>query len=90
MALCEGRAWQRTEATTLCGRRAPAHTKEVPSHAAVLTLGRVSIQKLKAIHDVTHPGAGLRLAAARAAEVKTEAERAALLQALEAEAGDDD
>ena len=50
---------------------------------------RVSIQKLKAIHDATHPGAKPRPAAARAADVETEAERAALLQALEAEADED-
>jgi len=41
----------------------------------------VSIQKLKAIHDATHPGAKLKPAASRAADVKTEAEHAALLQA---------
>jgi len=45
----------------------------------------VSIQKLKAIHDATHPGAKLKPAASRAAEVKTESERVALLQALDAE-----
>jgi integrase/recombinase XerD len=46
---------------------------------------RVSIQKLKAIHDATHPGAKLRPAAARAPDDKTEADRAALLQALAAD-----
>ena len=45
----------------------------------------VSIQKLKAIHDATHPGAKLKPAASRAADVKTETERVALLQALDAE-----
>ena len=45
----------------------------------------VSIQKLKAIHDATHPGAKLKPAASRAADAKTEAERAALLQAISAE-----
>ena len=43
----------------------------------------VSIQKLKAIHDATHPGAKLKPAASRAADVKTEAEHAAPLQASE-------
>jgi integrase/recombinase XerD len=50
---------------------------------------RVSIQKLKAIHDATHPGAKLRPAAPRAAELKTEAERASVLHALDAEADED-
>ena len=49
----------------------------------------VSIQKLKAIHDATHPGAKLRPAASRAADVKAEAGPAALLQALDAEAEGD-
>jgi hypothetical protein len=47
------------------------------------------IQKLQAIHDATHPGAKLRPAAVRAGETKTEAERAALLEAFDVEAGDD-
>lgn len=46
---------------------------------------RVSIQKLKAIHDATHPGAKLKPAAGRAAATKTEAERAALLEAIAAD-----
>jgi hypothetical protein len=42
-------------------------------------------------HDATHPGAKLEPAARRAANVKTEAEHAALLEALDAEAeGDHD
>jgi integrase/recombinase XerD len=66
--------------------------QEMLGHANLQTTQiytRVSIQKLKAIHDATHPGAKLRPAAARAAEVKTEAESTALLQALDAEAEDD-
>ena len=50
---------------------------------------RVSIQRLKAIHHATHPVAKLKPAAARPAEVKTEAGRAALLEALDAEADED-
>jgi hypothetical protein len=57
--------------------------------AAHLTSYRLSIQKLKTIHEATHPGAKLRPAASGAVEAKTEAERAALLQALDAEAAQD-
>jgi integrase/recombinase XerD len=62
--------------------------QEMLGHANLQTTQiytRVSIQKLKAIHDATHPGAKLRPAVTRAADDKTEADRAALLQALEAD-----
>jgi len=68
--------------------------REMLGHANLQTTQiytHVSIQKLKAIHDATHPGAKLKPAASRAADVKTEAEPAVLLQALDAEAeGDQD
>jgi integrase/recombinase XerD len=54
---------------------------------------RVSIQKLKAIHDATHPGAKLRRSAApHGTRTTHDSERDALLSALAAEAvaGEDD
>jgi integrase/recombinase XerD len=59
--------------------------QEMLGHANLQTTQiytRVSVQKLKAIHDATHPGAKLRPATSRAADAKTEAEREALLSAL--------
>jgi integrase/recombinase XerD len=66
--------------------------QEMLGHANLQTTQiytHVSIQKLKAIHDATHPGAKLKPVASRAADVKTEAERVALLQALDAEPEED-
>jgi integrase/recombinase XerD len=68
--------------------------QEMLGHANLQTTQiytHVSIQKLKAIHDATRPGARLKPVASRAADVRAEAEHAVLLQALDAEAeGDQD
>jgi integrase/recombinase XerD len=67
--------------------------QEMLGHANLQTTQiytRVSIQKLKAIHDATHPAAKLKRAAGPAAALKSEAERKASLQALDAEADDDE
>jgi integrase/recombinase XerD len=67
--------------------------QEMLSHANLQTTQiytHVSIQKLKAIHDATHPGAKLRPAGGRAGKLRTEADRAALLEALGTEAEDQD
>lgn len=66
--------------------------QEMLGHANLQTTQiytRVSIQKLKAIHDATHPGAKLRPAAGVAAVARTEAQREELLRALDAESDED-
>jgi hypothetical protein len=75
---------------SLCPR-APAGDRALTGCPLGATATGASIQKLKAIHDATHPGAKLEPATSRAVDLKTEAEHAALLEALDAETeGDHD
>ena len=67
--------------------------QEMLGHANLQTTQiytRVSIQKLKAIHDATHPGAKLWPPVSRAADVKNEGNHAALLEAIRAESEEDE
>jgi integrase/recombinase XerD len=64
--------------------------QEMLGHVSLATTQiytRVSIEKLKAVHAATHPGA--RLLRSAQAEKKGAGERSALLEELEADAGDE-